>query len=118
MKLLVCGGRKYKDYKTLCKVLDNLHKERPITLLIQGEALGADKLAKSWAVSRGIPTTNEFHAKWKEFGNAAGPIRNREMLDKGKPDAILAFEGGSGTADMVSAANAAGVERINKDDFF
>jgi hypothetical protein len=35
------------------------------------------------------------------LGNAAGPIRNQEMLDKGKPYATIAFPGRTGTADMV-----------------
>ena len=34
---------------------------------------------------------------------------NQQMLDIGKPDLVLAFPGGSGTADMVAKARAAGV---------
>ena len=37
----------------------------------------------------------------EKHGNAAGPIRNQRMLDHGKPDIVVAFPGGSGTADMV-----------------
>ena len=47
-------------------------------------------------------------AKWEEHGNAAGPIRNRHMMTW-KPDAVIAFPGGSGTADMVSIARKAGI---------
>lgn len=42
-------------------------------------------------------------------GKAAGPIRNQRMLDDGKPDRVLAFPGGRGTANMVKLAKAAGV---------
>jgi hypothetical protein len=31
------------------------------------------------------------------------------MLDKGRPDLVLAFPGGRGTADMIQRAEAAGV---------
>lgn len=40
---------------------------------------------------------------------AAGPIRDQEMLDKGKPDLVVAFLGNRGTADMVRRAREAGV---------
>lgn len=49
-----------------------------------------------------------FPAKWKEFGRAAGPIRNQQMLDEGKPELVLAFhddlENSKGTKDMVGRA--------------
>jgi hypothetical protein len=32
------------------------------------------------------------------------------MLELGKPDLVIAFEGGAGTRDMTSAATAAGVK--------
>ena len=38
------------------------------------------------------------------YGKAAGPIRNQQMLDEGKPDVVIAFPGASGTADMINRA--------------
>lgn len=40
---------------------------------------------------------------------AAGHIRNTQMLVECKPDLVVAFEGGKGTANMVRQAEAAGV---------
>jgi hypothetical protein len=34
------------------------------------------------------------------------------MLDEGKPDLVIAFPGGRGTADMVKKARRAGVEVV------
>lgn len=51
-----------------------------------------------------------FKADWDKHGKAAGPIRNQQMLDEGKPDLVLAFAGGKGTDDMCRRARAAGVE--------
>jgi hypothetical protein len=34
-----------------------------------------------------------YQADWKRYGRA-GPIRNQEMLDKGKPDVVIACPGG------------------------
>lgn len=50
-----------------------------------------------------------FRANSRKHGRAAGPIRNQQMLDEGKPHLVVAFPGGTGTADMVRRAQAAGV---------
>jgi hypothetical protein len=50
-----------------------------------------------------------YVAQWKKHGRAAGPIRNQRMLDEGKPDLVVAFPGGRGTADMIRRAERAGV---------
>ena len=34
----------------------------------------------------------------------AGHIRNQQMIDEGKPDLVVAFPGGAGTADMIRRA--------------
>lgn len=109
MRVLVCGGRDYKDYATVCRILEDLHKNTPITLLIHGSATGADQLASRWAAVYGVPR-KPFPANWLKHGKAAGPIRNRQMLEEGKPDLVMAFPGGRGTADMVRQATAAGVK--------
>ena len=43
-------------------------------------------------------------------GKGAGPIRNQRMLDAGQPDLVVAFEGGRGTADMITRTKRAGIE--------
>lgn len=114
MKVLVCGGRLYDDRETLFTIMDALHQNRrgPVSLLVHGNANGADALAKEWASSRGL-LQRWWAADWKTHGNGAGPIRNQKMLDEGKPDLVVAFPGGRGTADMVARATRAGVEVIH-----
>ena len=46
------------------------------------------------------------------LGRKAGPIRNQRMLDDGKPDLVIAFSGGKGTAGMMAIARRAGVKII------
>lgn len=108
MRVLVCGGRDYTDRDKVFAELDSLHNAHHFTYLIEGGARGADRLAYAWAISHGIHGM-EYPAEWDEYGHAAGPIRNRRMLDHGKPDLVVAFPGGSGTADMIGLARAAGV---------
>lgn len=107
--MLVCGGRDYADREFVFAVLDAQHSVVPIELLIHGDARGADTLGKLWAISRGVPH-RAFPADWGLYGHGAGAVRNLQMLRAGKPDKIIAFPGGKGTANMVSQAKKAGVQ--------
>lgn len=111
IRVLVCGGRDYHDLERVALVLNPLHKEFNFVEVISGCADGADLCGLIWARSNYIPT-RIFPAKWKEFGNAAGPIRNQQMLDEGKPDLVVAFPGGKGTRDMITKAKIAKVEVV------
>jgi hypothetical protein len=109
-RVLICGGRDYQDWGVYDH-LDRIHSARPFSSVITGGARGADLLAGYWAERRGIPS-DIYPADWAGHGRAAGPIRNQKMLDEGKPDLVVAFPGGRGTADMVRRARKAGVAVI------
>lgn len=116
MRVLVCGGRDYSDYDTVCKTLDeiiNLPFEEAYTkvVIIHGMARGADALADKYAVNRYIPVES-YPADWEKHGRAAGHVRNKQMLDEGKPDLVIAFPGGKGTANMVEQAQKAGIKVV------
>jgi len=112
MRVLVCGGRDYKDARLVFETLQALHRKTPITTVIEGGAYGADSYAREWAdTSIDQVIVEEYKADWS-LGKKAGPIRNQRMLDEGKPDLVLAFPGGRGTADMVARAKKAGVKVI------
>ena len=108
MRLLVCGGRDFSDTKHAYRVLDRLHRARGVDVVIEGDARGADRIAGYWARRNGIDNL-KFRADWEKHGVAAGTIRNGQMLAEGKPDLVLAFPGGRGTADMLRRARAAGL---------
>jgi hypothetical protein len=108
MRILVCGGREYNAYWVLKEELGKLSLRHKITEIIEGGAKGADALAREWAHRCGIKNTT-FTADWLGEGPKAGPLRNQRMLDEGKPDLVVAFPGGKGTADMVKRARKAGV---------
>lgn len=109
MKVLVCGGRNYSNRKQLFKMLDGIHGLWVITEIIHGGASGADGLAAAWGAEN-LGGSSAYPADWETHGKKAGPIRNSLMLEVGKPDLVVAFDGGRGTADMVSKANRAGVQ--------
>jgi hypothetical protein len=109
LRVLVCGGRRYRDWRRVREVLRTIHDAMPIEMIIHGCAAGADALAERWAHLAGVPQAG-FAAEWELHGKAAGPLRNQRMLDEGKPDLVVAFPGGAGTADLVRRAEAAGIE--------
>ena len=111
MRLLVCGGRTYDDWRFLQRTLAELHEERPIALVIHGGAAGADRLGKRWAETQGIPCC-EFPPQWTRYGKKAGPLRNQWMLTFGQPDLVVAFPGGPGTERMIGLSRGAGVETV------
>jgi len=106
--ILVTGGRDFRDKGKLNAVLCGLDRHYGFTTLIHGGASGADTLAGMWAKEWGL-TVLVYLADWAKHGPKAGPIRNQDMLERGKPDLVIAFPGGRGTADMVRRAKAAGV---------
>lgn len=105
MRVLVCGGRGYMDFKTLTRVLDEI---KP-TVIINGDAPGADGMSSCYGQNNGIPVIS-VRAQWDYYDRAAGPIRNAWMLEHCKPiDLVVAFPGKAGTANMVKQAKEAGI---------
>lgn len=109
MKVVVTGGRDYRDEKKVFETLNKLHATKPITMLVEGGASGADDLSRAWAVTHGVPVKT-YPAKWSEYGKSAGPIRNGQMLDAEQPDLVIAFPGGRGTANCTSQARDRGLK--------
>jgi len=124
VRLLVCGGRRYRDRERVFQVLDGYARCFDIEVVIHGAMSGADMLAQDWARTHGYPDL-PFPADWDDlttppvvvkhrkdgrpYNAAAGPARNGRMLAEGKPTHVIAFPGNAGTANMISQAIAAGV---------
>ena len=110
MRVLVCGDREWADSETMLRRLQALEHDEVV--LIEGEARGADLMAKGMARHFGWKVL-PFPANWDKYHRAAGPIRNQQMLVEGKPDLVLAFhhdiEHSKGTKDMVDRARRAGI---------
>lgn len=106
MRVLVCGSRYFDNYELLKETLDELD----ITTIIEGEAKGADRLGRRYGEERGIEVLR-FPALWDKHGKAAGPIRNKQMLDEGCPELVVAFRGPNsrGTQNMINQAEKAGI---------
>lgn len=141
-RILVCGGRKYADYAALAAYMDQHygphsdgdHYDISLDLMIisgwnEIDKIGADALAARWA-KKNDAQYRAFPAAWTdlshptrnirtrrdgtEYDALAGLRRNQQMLDVGEPTRVVAFPGGSGTADMIRRAERAGlvVDRV------
>lgn len=119
MKLLVCGGRDYRDRDLVWMTLSAAVHYADLSEIICGydpessRYQGADQLAYEWAVEHEFPCRT-FPADWDTWGRAAGPRRNTQMADD-KPDECVAFprangEWGAGTLDMIGKAARAGAQ--------
>ena len=111
-RILVCGGRDYADRARVWQELDAWRAKHGRLVVIQGGARGADEHARTWAYLQSSVYLINEPADWKKDGRRAGPIRNQRMIDDHRPDWVLAFPGGSGTADMVRRAEKAGLKVV------
>ena len=111
MRVIICGSRYWDDAARIESVIEALTNLDPDLTVIEGGALGADRLARDVARNWGLEV-EEYPAIWSHYGKAAGPKRNQQMLDSGV-DLVIAFHhdlaSSKGTADMVRRAKKLGV---------
>lgn len=118
MIAIVCGGRDYTDADRVRVVLDAAVARKGLHTVIEGECpteVNADKLAREWALARGDIGVIAVPG-WKDAsGRFCGPERNARMLaillaGPERARAVIAFNGGNGTANMIAQARGAKVE--------
>ena len=112
-RVIVCGSRGFCARELCFSTLDAVLRGVTEIEIVSGHAKGADRIAEEYAVRNGLPYKT-FLPDWKQYGKAAGPRRNREMLayaKEAKPLVIAFWNGVSrGTKDMINAAEKGGVE--------
>lgn len=111
MRAIICGGRKFEDRVGGFAFLNEIHSGTPISFVIEGGAVGGDRIGREWAIKNNIPYYT-YEPDWDGLGPKAGPLRNKQMLVEGKPDVVLALPGAKGTAHMVRIAEEANVKVI------
>jgi len=110
-KVIVAGGRDFKNYNLLEKKLDVLLSNKVsdhTIVIVSGGANGADKLGERYAKKRNYKV-DKFPADWDKYGKRAGYLRNEEMAKHG--DVLVAFWDGvsRGTGHMINI-----MKRLNK----
>jgi len=103
VKTAVIGSRGISNYE----IVEDVLKKYTISSIISGGATGVDTLAEQYATKNNIPLTI-FKPDWKQFKKAAGPIRNRVIVDESEQ--VVAFWDGKskGTLDSITYAKKIG----------
>ncbi len=109
IKIAVGGCRDFGDIEYIFKCLDEYIKELcdEEIIIISGHCSGVDAAAEKYAELRGIKTLL-FPAEWKKYGKAAGPVRNKQIVEAA--DAVIAFWDGKsrGTKSLIDLAKKSG----------
>lgn len=107
-RVIIAGGRDFDQYSLLEFQCDRLLVRKPRVMVVSGGARGADMLGERFATRRHYPI-KRFSADWERYGNAAGPIRNKQMAEYA--DALIAFWDGHsrGTRNMITLARTRGL---------
>lgn len=116
-RALFCGDRNWANVSMIEAVMLGLRhwaeQREALLVVINGMAPGADIIANETAIKHDIDR-EEYPADWLRFKKAAGPIRNKQMLDDGRPKVVFAFhndlENSKGTKDCLNQALSMGIK--------
>lgn len=109
IKIAIGGCRDFNDREYIFKFLDQYIKELRYEeiIIISGHCCGVDAIAEEYAEIKKFKTMI-FPAEWDKFGRAAGPARNKKMVEAS--DIVIAFwdEKSKGTKSLISLAKKMG----------
>lgn len=111
-RILVTGSRSWSDEAAVRTALHEAwrrHGERKDTVLVVGDAAGADSIAARQWTAQHLPV--ELHeAQWETHGRKAGMVRNAQMVRSGADDCLAFWDGQSpGTEQMLQLVRRAGI---------
>ncbi len=106
MKVVITGGRNYVMTASDYVFLENALSILSATAILTGGARGVDAQAAAWATRRNLPVET-IRPDWRKDGDAA-PFRANARLAEAA-EAVIAFPGAEGTADMVDQARRIGL---------
>lgn len=109
MKVIIAGGRDFTDVVMLTNYCADILCATKEVEVVCGCSQGADILGLDFAAAFGYEV-ELFPPDWDKHGKAAGPIRNKEMVEYA--DALIAFWDGKsrGTKDVIDQATKAGLK--------
>lgn len=100
MIVQVTGGREYDNEQRVREILSKMEPG----ILRHGDARGADRLCGAVAAELGwvVEAYPVLQKEYDKHRRGAPLVRNSRMAAiQPPPDVVIAFTGGSGTADMV-----------------
>ena len=112
MERIVIGGyRNFNNYEIFKDFVDLCIRDKSEITILSGHCKGTDLMAERYAKEKGL-VLEIYPADWKKYGKAAGPIRNKQMVENA--DTVIAFvsETASGTKNLIENA-----KKLNKELF-
>lgn len=104
MRTVIAGGRDAPDLVAEAVAASGFD----ITVVLCGDARGADQHGERWAAAQGIPVEH-YPADWGAHGKAAGPRRNDLMASRAQ-QLVALWDGESrGTRHMIACARHRGL---------
>lgn len=103
MRCIIAGLRDCTDHRVVMETLNKIFSVNKPEVVISGGATGVDFFGECWARENEIDI-EIYPAKWKKFGNPAGPKRNELMAQKAT-HCIVIWKGSSkGSKNMIETA--------------
>ncbi len=106
MLYVVIGGyRNFNDYEAFKVFVDASIAQLNETefTILSGHCKGVDLMAEQYAMERNYGL-EIFSAEWEKYGRAAGPIRNKQMVEKANVVIAFVCERAKGTKNLISQA--------------
>jgi hypothetical protein len=100
MKVIIAGSRHMpiEDYPLIHRAV--LASGFNLTEVVSGHAKGADQLGEFYAKQKQLPC-RIFPADWHTYGKAAGPIRNKQMMEYSDAAIVFIWDNSRGSANMI-----------------
>ena len=108
-RVVIAGSRYFNDYDLFSDTVDkylSVIRYKYEIIIMSGHCSGTDIMAERYAYENGYEL-EVFSANWS-LGKKAGPLRNKEMIDKADM-AIAFFSGGRGTKSLIDFAKKKGI---------
>lgn len=107
MKVAIVGSRNWPYRSAISFYVQKIAREHPKAVIVSGGAEGVDKWAEETARVCGL-AVEIYLPDWKTHGRAAGPIRNRSIVEAA--DKVVAFWDGEsrGTKSSINLAKKLG----------
>jgi hypothetical protein len=119
MKIIIAGSRDYgitfkekqKVFLLLDVIFSKLELKSPPVVLC-GKADGIDSCGEDYAKQKGWQV-DPYPADWTSLGNAAGPIRNQQMVTEADMLVVIRFKDSKGSKDVLARAKTKGIKIID-----
>lgn len=109
MRIIVTGGRDYRDRSTIYRVLAEYDCQDPKPVLVHGACrTGTDDIASALARDLGW-RLHPYPPRYDLYEDHLAPLMRNRVMARAGADLCIAFPGGDGTHHMIDQALKCGI---------